>query len=112
MNTIGDVIESIRRLQLKLAVMDETLNYLTTFVATDSHEPKSGIASPIGGDVVPQDVIEEVRDDYVKQRSAVEAEIEKLRGKRLPGTASKKPSARPVRVAPKRRKSNVNKKKK
>jgi hypothetical protein len=111
--TVGETIEAVSRLQLKQAVLDELVEFLGQFIPTDSFEPTKGIASPISSDVVPQDVIEEVKDELLATKAGVEKEIKGLKGQSIAGTKAakkapvkKKVTKRPPakRPPPKRRK--------
>jgi hypothetical protein len=106
--TVGEALEEVGRLQLKQAVRDELVEFLGQFIATDSFEPTKGIASPISGDVVPQDVIEEVRDEILKAKADDEKEIRGLKGQSIAGvtrTVKKAPTKKATkRPPPKRRK--------
>lgn len=113
MNTVGDTIEKVNRLQLKQAVLDEAIQFLAQFIATDSFEPKNGIASPLSGDVIPQDVIEEVKDELFGERVKLETQILELKGQAVSGSVKKAPikkaPAKKVakRSPPKRRKPSA-----
>lgn len=103
MTTVGDTIEKVQRLQLKQAVMNEAIQYLASFVPTDSYVPKNGIASPVGGDTVPHDVIEEVKDELFVEVTKIEAQILELKEQAVSG--EKAPAKKvTLRSPPKRRK--------
>lgn len=112
MTTVGDTIEKVGRLQLKQAVLDEAIQYLAQFVASDSYEPAKGISSPLSGDVIPQDVVEEVRDELSAERVKLEAEILELKGQAIVGVSRKAPAKKVTkkvtkRAPPKRRNSRA-----
>lgn len=87
--TVGEVLKDLERLQLKGAVLHEAIEHLAKFVVTDSYEPKQGISSPLSVDVVPQDVIEEVRDELFVMRMRFETESLALKDHFVAGTVRK-----------------------
>jgi hypothetical protein len=106
MTTVGDTIEKVTNLQLKRAVMNELIEYLSQFIATDAVVPSKGIASPIG-DFIPQNIVEEVRGDITIEMAKVEAQITKLKSTPISGepTASKKVTEKVVKKAPPKRRN-------
>ena len=103
MTTVGDTIEKVNRLCLKQAVLDEAIRYLAQFIATDSCEPSQGINSPLGGDVIPQDVIEEVKDEFFVERVKLETKILELKGQAIAGAAKKAPVKKAIKRSPPKR---------
>jgi hypothetical protein len=62
--TVGEVIKEVEQLELKWTVLQEIQTFLAQFISTDTHQPKSGIASSVGThDIVPEKVIQEVKDE-------------------------------------------------
>ena len=62
--TVGEVIKSVQQLELKFEVLREDQRFLEQFISTDTHQPKTGIASSTGShEVVPEEVIQEVKDE-------------------------------------------------
>ena len=111
MRTIGEVIEAVYHLQLKGAVLSEAIEHLSKFIARDSYVPSRGLVAPVGSDVIPQEIIEEVRDELVKLQAGIVEEADKLTRVSLPGkaegraTSTKKLSKK---VGPKNKRRKVN----
>jgi|GEM_PF-2747775 len=112
--TIADLLEELDRIKLKQRVLSEAIEYLSKFISTDSYSPQSGIASPVDQGIVPEDVIEEVRDDLEVLRIRLQADAAELTHHPVPGkkattkkkkaTTKKKKASR--RAPPKRRNSS------
>jgi len=113
--TVGEALEEVGRLQLKQAVTTELVEYLRQFISTDSFEPTKGIASTNSADVVPQDIIEEVRDELLASQKEAENQIRELKGQSIAGaprTTKKAPVKKaPRKVPPKKRRTTSVKRK-
>lgn len=112
--TVGETLKEIEHLSLKQAVLDEVNEYLGQFIATDSFEPTKGISSPLSADVIPQDVISEVKDELFIKRVEYETQIQELKGQSVSATSKvvkRAPAKKAARkVPPKRRKTSVKRK--
>lgn len=105
--TIGEILEKVEDLELRAAVYDELIAYLSKFISTDSYQPTAGIKAPVGlEDAVSEETIEEVRGDLQKTVDGIRAEILKLKGQKPPTRTKKAPRKAP----PKRRTKSVKKK--
>lgn len=114
--TIADLLEDLNRLRLKQAVLGEAIEYLSKFISTDSYTPLNGIASPVDQGIIPEGVVEEVRDVLQVMKAEMEDQISELTGRPVSGkkaTLKKKTSTRKKKVSrrapPKRRKSSAKK---
>jgi hypothetical protein len=110
--TVGETLKELEHLSLKQAVLDEVNEYLAQFIATDSYEPTKGISSPLSADVIPQEVIEEVKDELTVKRVEYETKIQELKGQPVSAAAKavrkKAPAKKATRKAPpKRRKTSA-----
>ncbi len=81
--TVGETIEKVNRLQLKQGVMDVLAEYLAQFIPTDSYEPSKGLSTQVSAAVVPQDMIEEVRDEILATKASIEKKIKGLKGQSI-----------------------------
>lgn len=109
--TVGETLKKIEHLTLKQAALDEAAEHLAQFIATDSYEPTKGISSPLSADVVPQEIISEVKDELLVKRVEYETKIQELKGQSVSATAKaakKAPVKKATRKAPpKRRKTSA-----
>lgn len=92
--TVGEVLEAVQHHRLKQSVVTEVIEYLNRFIATDSHVPKDGIASPISSDVIPSDVVEEVRDELYILKIKMEKEVLEMTTKPVSALPRKKAGAK------------------
>lgn len=108
--TVGETLKEIEHLRLKQAVIDEMIEFLGQFIATDSFEPTKGISSPISADAVSQEVLSEVKDEIYVKRVEYETKIQELKGQPITAgqARSKKAPAKkaPRKAPPKRRKTS------
>jgi hypothetical protein len=113
--TYEEIFEAVSQLELKEAVYTEVSTFLDRFLTTDTHTPEQGIASPVRPwEVVPEDMIHEVKDEVSQICDNIQAEIRKLKGLKLNGAPKRSTkSTKAKRKAPqrKRRKSSGSKKK-
>lgn len=107
--TVGEIIEQLELLERKRAVYDDVVMFLSQFISTDTHQPQKGIKSPIGSEeVIPEDIVELVRDEQQSRLEKLTTEINRLLKKPTQATKALAKSRR----APAKRRTNVKKKKK
>lgn len=96
MATVGDIIDEIKKMRLRQAVVAELVTFLSQFVATDTFEPTKGIASPYMDGVVPQDVIDAVRCELLAEQEKLEDCILKVQSKPVDTPTRKKTSSKKI----------------
>lgn len=98
--TVGEILEEANRLHLKQAVRDELVEFLTQFIPTDAHEPTKGLSSSVSADVVPSEIVEEVRDELLSQKAEVEKQIKGLMGHSVSSAKAKSKRKAPIKKVP------------
>lgn len=89
--TIGEVIEQVEQIDLKLAVYRELQEFLSQFIPTDAYEPATGIATTLTETgAVPSEVVEVVRDEIEAKTGELEIEANELKNLTLKLPASTK----------------------
>ena len=91
-STVGEILDAIHDRQLRLSVYTHLVEYLRQFVSTDSYVPQKGIkALDMAEDSVPEEVVDSVMLELGRTNAGIQAEIDKLRGQRLPDEKRRKP---------------------